>query len=91
MAGRAAPPKRLGFGMTEVPIPAERIAELREAIRSAFAWAVVLGDDDVLERKASVRFELTGDVVQLYQGDEVVVEMTRDEFREVSTDLGFTA
>jgi hypothetical protein len=69
-------------------VSAERLTVLREAIRSAFAWAVVLGGDSNLEQKASVRFEVTGDVVQLYQGDAVVVEMTREEFLAVAQDIG---
>ena len=39
-------------------------------------------------RWSSVRFEVTGDVVQLYQGDAVVVEMTREEFLVVAQDIG---
>ena len=49
---------------------------------------MVLGGDGNLEQKASVRFEVTGDVVQLYQGDAVVVEMTRQEFLAVAQDIG---
>jgi hypothetical protein len=76
------------LGVGPVVVPAERLAVLREAVRSAFAWAVVLGGDGNLEQKASVRFEVTGDVVQLYQGDAVVVEMTRQEFLAVAQDIG---
>ena len=66
--------------------PRRRLDELHVAFRSAFLWAVTLGDDDERRAASAVRVEVVGDVVQLWQGEDLAIEMTRREYLDVLRD-----